>query len=114
MELLAAYLLGYVVHLVKSQDFIIGKDHAIHGSRIGDNPSSIWPNIAQVGKRYRHVPVDCDAICGFHNCIVDAARWEPGKIDLIPPADVDNSVWELDLLDVVESFLFLQDYVRSF
>jgi hypothetical protein len=57
MELLAAYFLGQVVHLVKSQDFIVRKDHAIQGSRIGDNPGSIWPNIAQVGERHRHVPV---------------------------------------------------------
>lgn len=112
MEFLATHFLGYVVQLVKSQDFIIGKYHAVQGSRIRDNPDSVWSNITQVSKRDRHVPIDCEAICGFHNCIVDTARWEPGKIDLIPPADVDNSVRELDLFDMIESLLFLQASVR--
>ena len=106
-DLLPHHLLELVTDAVLGKEVGVGKDAAVEGPLVGNDAGHELANVAQVGLGGQDLAVagNADLSGGGPFRIVARGKREQG--DLVPPADVDDGVWEVDFLDVVEIVFLL-------
>lgn len=88
-------------------NLVVCEYHAVESSMIADDTHYICSNIAQVRQGNWDIAIASDAVRGFHHGVIDAARRDARQIDLIPPANIHNGIWQFHVFDVVQHVLFL-------
>jgi hypothetical protein len=95
------------VDFLLSPDLVIGKDVFVQGSLIGDNLGNVFSNVSQVCHACSVRAILSNDGGGKFERIVNLARRQRRKRDLIPQTDIDDGVGEIDFLDMVDNVFFL-------
>lgn len=107
VNLLLADLLHEIVDLVLCRDQVVCQDLLVQRPIVRDDHCHVAANVAQVGQGRGHVSVADNLIVARRHGVVDATRAKARVRQLVPPADIDDGVWEPHLADLVVHNLFL-------
>jgi hypothetical protein len=85
----------------------VGEDLVIEGPRVRDDTGDIGPDVAGICPGGRNIAVSSNRGVVEKQVAIQASRGETGKANLVPPANIDNGVGEVNTLDVVKNGLFV-------
>jgi hypothetical protein len=116
LELLSAQFLQQVIYLISRVNLVIDVHLLIQSARVRDDPSDIASHVPDIGQCAWHISIEANRLIwlGSWENIVNAARRETRKRDLVPPANVDICVRKANFLDIVQVLFFLGECQRGF
>lgn len=85
----------------------VGKDRAVQRPLIGNDLGNKFANVAVICQSHSHTAVADDRHGLYEGSWVVFMR-QTGNDRLIPPANVDDGVWNLECFDVVQESFFLR------
>lgn len=89
------------------EEFGVGKDLLVEGSRVGDDTSNIDANVAGIGPGRRYITASSNRTVVEKKISINAAGRQTGKTNLVPPTDVDDGIRKMQSLDMVQDVLLL-------
>lgn len=107
LQLLSANPLDRVPYFLLRQELAVREHHLVERARVDNDPRDVPPDVGEMGHGGGHGAIAEDVLGRPEEAGVEAARGETRRADLVPPADVDGCVGEVELPDVVEDVLFL-------
>lgn len=106
-DFLAAKHLNRIIHLVMGAEVGVGQDLLVYGPGIRYNAGDILADVSEVGSGGGNVAVACDEGTVEQEVTVEATGGQAREADLVPPADVDDGIGQVQPLDVVQHGLLL-------
>jgi hypothetical protein len=95
-------------NLLLSPDLIIGKHVFVQSTAISDDLGHVFTNVPEIREGSSMRTILGDNRGGELDCVVNLARRKRWERPLVPQADVNDSVGQVNLLDVVDDDFFLR------
>ena len=108
VDLLLAHFFHQAVDLVLRGDLVVCENLLVQGTRVLDDESHVSPNVAQIGESGGLVAIADDFIVAGGHGVINTAGGETRVGKLVPPAYIDDGIWQPELPDLIIHNLFLQ------